>query len=280
MGSIRTRTARAVRCTTAGLVALLALAPQVVAQPASPSPFSRIGFDQRVGQAVPLELTFHDEQGKTVRLGDYFGKRPVVLALVYYNCPMLCTLTVNGLIRGLKSVTFDAGRDYQVVLVSIDPRETPAVAARAREDALHRYARPGADAGWHFLTGSEPQIAALARAVGFRYYYDDAARQYAHAAGIMVATPDGRLSHYFYGIEFPPRTLRLGLVDAADRKIGNVMDQVLLYCFHYDPVQGRYSATTLNVVRLGGALTVVGLALMIVFLRRPEHRGPKPLGTN
>jgi protein SCO1/2 len=261
-----------------GLTAAL-IAAAVAAQPAAPSPFSRIGLDQRVGQSVPLDLPFRDEKGHVVRLGDYFGKRPVVLSLVYYNCPMLCTLTVNGLTRGLKGVTFDAGNDYQVVLVSIDPKETPAIAAKAREDALHRYARPGADAGWHFLTGTEQSIAVLARSVGFRYYYDEVSHQYAHAAGIMLLTPDGRLSRYLYGIEFPPRSLRLGLVEATDRKIGSVMDQVLLYCFHYDPVQGRYSATTLNIVRAGGALTVLGLAVMIVLMRRPAHRGPKPLGT-
>jgi protein SCO1/2 len=262
------------------LTSLLSAAATVrpaAAQPAAPSPFSRIGLDQKVGEQVPANLPFRDEQGRTVRLGSYFGQRPVLMALVYYNCPMLCTLTLNGLTRSLKGVTFDAGRDFQLVIVSIDPRETPAIAARSRLDALARYSRPGADAGFHFLTGSAASIAQLTKAIGFRYYYDETVRQYAHAAGLMVLTPDGRLSRYFYGIEFPSRSLRLALYEAADRKIGSVMDQVLLYCFHYDPVQGRYSAVTLNIVRLGGVLTLLGLGVMIVLFRRHDHR-PKPLG--
>jgi protein SCO1/2 len=264
----------------AGLLAIGVLASvAAAAQPAAPSPFSRIGFDQRVGAQVPLDLTFRDEQGHPVRLQEFFGRRPVVLSLVYYSCPMLCPLTLNGLNRSVKGLSFDVGSDFQVVVVSIDPKETPAQAGRVRAEALTRYGRRGLESGWHFLTGDADQIARLAKVVGFRYYYDEDSHQYAHASGVIVLTPDGKVSRYFYGIEFPSRSLRLGLFEAADRKIGTVMDQVLLYCFHYDPVQGRYSAATLNLVRAGGVLTVLGLGLMIGLLRRPERHGPKPLGT-
>jgi protein SCO1/2 len=244
-----------------------------------PSPFQRLGFDQRVGQQVPPDLAFRDEQGRTVRIGDYFGKRPVVLALVYFRCPMLCPLTLNGLTRSLKGMSFDAGREFEVVVVSFDPRETPADAAAARREALHGYGRPDTAGGWHFLTGGPEPIRRLTQAVGFRYFWDPQVRQFAHAAGIVVLTPRGVASRYLYGIEFPPRNVRLGLVEAAGNRIGSPVDQVLLYCFHYDPVQGRYSAATLKIVRLCAILCVVGLGLMIALLLRREHQGPNRLGT-
>jgi|HubBroStandDraft_3_1064219.scaffolds.fasta_scaffold02369_7 protein SCO1/2 len=255
------------------------------AQPGALSPFQRMGFDQLVGRQVPGDLTFRDETGRQVRLGDYFGRRParpLVLALVYYNCPMLCTLTLAGLSRGLKGLSFDVGRDFDVVVVSFDPRETPAMAAKARREALERYGRRGTPEGWHFLTGQQGSIERLTRAVGFRYFYDPAIGQYAHPAGIVVLTPGGRLARYFFGIEFPSRSLRLALVEAADGRIGSVVDQVLLYCFHYDPVQGKYSAVTLNIVRLGAIVTVLALGVLILLLRRHDHhlkQGPTPLGT-
>jgi protein SCO1/2 len=244
-----------------------------------PSPFQRLGFDQKVGERVPADLVFRDETGRTVRIGDYFGKRPVVLSLVYYGCPMLCPLTLSGLTRSLKSLSFDAGREFEVVVVSFDPRETPAMAAAAKRQALHDYGRPETADGWHFLTGGAEPIRRLTQAVGFRYFYDTQVKQFAHAAGIVLLTPQGAASRYLYGIDFPVRNVRLGLVEAADNRIGSPVDQVLLYCFHYDPVQGRYSAATLNIVRLTAILCVAGLGLMIALLLRREHQGPNPLGT-
>jgi protein SCO1/2 len=243
------------------------------------SPFQRLGFDQRVGQKVPADLLFRDETGRQVRIGDYFGKRPVLLSLVYFRCPMLCPLTLNGLTRSLKGMSFDAGREFEVVVVSIDPRETPAMAAAAKRQALAGYNRPDTAAGWHFLTGGAEPIRRLTATVGFRYFYDQRVQQFAHAAGIVLLTPAGAASRYLYGIEFPPRNVRLGLVEAASNRIGSPVDQVLLYCFHYDPVQGKYSAVTLNIVRLSALLTVAGLGLMIVLLKRREYRRPNPLGT-
>ena len=244
-----------------------------------PSPFQRIGFDQKVGQRVPADLVFRDETGRTVRLGDYYGKRPVVLSLVYYGCPMLCPLTLDGLTRSLKRLSFDAGREFEVVVVSFDPRETPAQAAAAKREAIKDYGRPETAAGWHFLTGGAEPIRRLTQAVGFRYFYDSQVKQFAHAAGIVLLTPQGAASRYLYGIDFPVRNVRLGLVEAADNRIGSAVDQVLLYCFHYDPVQGRYSAATLNIVRLAALLSVAGLGLMITLLLRREHQRPNPLGT-
>jgi protein SCO1/2 len=264
------------------LAAIVAGPRAAAAQPGAPSPFTRMGFDQKVGDQVPGDLAFRDESGRQVRLGDYFGRRParpVILALVYYNCPMLCTMTMGGLTRGLKGLSFDVGRELDVVVVSFDPHETPAMAAKARRDTLERYGSRGTPEGWHFLTGNAASIERLTRAVGFRYFYDAGIRQFAHPAGIVVLTPEGRLARYFYGIEFPSRSLRLALVEAADDKIGSVVDQVLLYCFHYDPVQGKYSAVTLNIVRLGALLTVAGLGVMIALLRRHD-RLPKPGPTN
>jgi protein SCO1/2 len=252
------------------LAAALAGGVAAHAQPAAPSPLKRIGFDQRVGRDLPADLALRDETGRAVRLGDYFGRRPVILTLVYYNCPMLCPLTLNGLVRSLKGMSFEAGREFDVVAVSFDPHEKAADAAKARQDALASYRRPGTESGWHFLTGDAKSIARLTEAAGFRYFYDEAAHQYAHAAGIVVLTPGGRLARYFLGIEFPSRDVRLAVVEAASGKVGTVVDQVLLYCFHYDPVQGRYSAATLNIVRAGAIATVLGLTLGILFMRRHE----------
>ncbi|HEY0781555.1 MAG TPA: SCO family protein [Thermoanaerobaculia bacterium] len=253
-------------------------ASAAVAQPAQPTPFQRMGYDQRVGHKVPTDLAFRDEDGRAVHLGDYFGKRPVVLALVYYTCPMLCTMTLTGLSTTLKGISFDAGREYEVVVVSFDPKDTAAGAAKAKREALSRYGRPATAAGWHFLTGDAAAIAQLTEAVGFRYFFDEQTHQYAHPAGIVVLTPQAKLARYFSGIEYPSRNVRFGLVEAADNRIGTVVDQVLLYCFHYDPVNGKYSAVALNIVRLSAVATVVGLLLMIALLRRRDHQ-PKTLGT-
>jgi protein SCO1 len=265
------------------LACALALAGLTVAsaaaQPAQPTPFQRMGYDQRVGQKVPTDLAFRDETGRTVHLGDYFGKRPVVLALVYYTCPMLCTLTLNGLTSSLKGLSFDAGKEYEVVVVSFDPKDTPAAAAKMKREAMSRYGRPGTADGWHFLSGDAQAIAHLTQAVGFRYFYDEQSHQFAHPAGIVVLTPGAVLARYFYGIEFPSRNVRLGVVEAADNRLGTVVDQVLLFCFHYDPANGRYSAAVLNIVRLSAIATVIGLLLTIALLRRRDSQQPKTLGT-
>jgi protein SCO1/2 len=238
-----------------------------------PAALRGIEIEQRLNQPVPLDLPFRDEAGRAVRLGDYFGRRPVVLALVYYDCPMLCTQVLNGLVSALSVVSLDAGRDFDVVAVSFDEREKPSDALAKKNAYLTRYRRPGAAAGWHFLTGEKPAIAALTSSVGFHFRYDRERDQFAHASAVYVLTPDGRLSRYFFGIEYPPRDLRLGLVEASSGRIGTPADRVLLYCFHYDPTTGRYGAVVLNIVRLAGLATLAVLAVSIAVLsRRHRHR--------
>lgn len=237
-----------------------------------PDVLRNVDFEQHLDAPLPLDLPFVDETGAAVTLGSYFGKRPVVLVLAYYECPMLCTLVLNGLTSALRAVSFDIGSQFDVVTVSFDPREGPDLAAAKKAAYLKEYRRPGAEKGWHFLTGEESSIRALTEAVGFRYAFDPESKQFAHAAGIVVATPEGRLSRYFYGVEFPPRDLRLGLVEAAEGRIGNAIDQILLYCFHYDPKTGRYSAVALNTIRAGGLLTVALLGSFIVVMLRRERR--------
>ena len=245
------------------------------AQETRPAVPRGIGIDQRLNEQVPLALVFHDESGRSVQLGDYFGSKPVILALVYYRCPMLCPLVLDGLVSSLRVLSFTAGDQFTVVVVSFNPRETPEFAAAKKETALQRYARPGAEGGWHFLTGEEQAIARLAGAVGFRYTYDAAQDQYAHASGIVVLTPQGKIARYFYGIEYAPRDLRLGLVEAAANKIGSPIDQLLLLCYHYDPARGKYSAVVVDAVRLGGAATVLALGTFLVVMWRRETRKQK-----
>ena len=266
----------------AALALVLALLPTLASaqmgaapppQPATPGVLSEVGFDQHLGESVPLDLAFTDEAGRAVRLGDYFGKRPVVLSLVYYDCPMLCTLSLNGLSAALEVLSFVPGQEFEVVTVSFDPKETPALAAAKKKAYLSRYKRPGAQTGWHFLTGGAESIAALTRAVGFRYVWDEATKQFAHPAGVVVLTPEAKISHYLFGVEYAPKDLRLALVAAAGGRIGGPADQLLLYCYRYDPQAGRFSASILNLVRLLGVLTVLGLAGYIVSAsvkRRPQ----------
>jgi protein SCO1 len=236
-----------------------------------------VGIDQHLDAPVPLDLPFVDEHGRDVRLGDYFGKRPVVLALVYYECPMLCTLVLNGMVSSLEALTFTPGQDFEVVAVSFDPGETPALALDKKKTYLTRYGRPGAEGGIHFLTGREDSIRQLTAAVGFRYVYDPAIDQFAHPAAITVLTPAGRVSRYLYGIEYAPKDLRLALVEATDGRIGTAVDQVLLYCYHYDPETGKYGVAIMNVIRLAGILTVGAVgAFVLLTLRRDRassHRG-------
>lgn len=235
-----------------------------------------IGIDQRLGNGVPLELTFRDETGRTVRLGDYFGKRPVFISLVYYNCPKLCNLVLNGLVGGLRTLPFTVGKEFDVVTVSFDPSEGAGDAAKKKEVVRHDYGRQGDaasfNAGWHFLTGDKAQIDALANSVGFKYQFDTATNQYAHASGVMLATPEGKLSHYFYGIEYAPRDLKFGLVEASAGKVGSVVDKLTLYCYHYDPTSGKYAPIIMNIMRLTGVLTVLGLVALISILHRRRRR--------
>jgi protein SCO1/2 len=245
------------------------LAPSGEPAANKPGILSRIGIDQRIGQPLPLDLPFTDEQGRQVRLGEFFGKRPVILALVYYECPMLCTQVLNGLVTALGVITFDAGREFDVVAVSFNPNEGPGLASQKKANYLERYGRPQTADGWHFLTGTEASIRALTEAVGFRYEYDERIKQYAHGAGIELVTPTGTLARYFYGIEFSARDIRLGLIEASAERIGTVMDQVLLLCYHYDPSTGQYGAAVLGLVRLSGIATVlVFFAYLAVALRR------------
>jgi protein SCO1/2 len=224
---------------------------------------------------VPPELTFVDETGRSVKLGEYFGKRPLILNLVYYNCTMLCGEALAGLTGAMKMVKFDVGNEFEVVTVSFNPQETPAVAAAKKQDYLKRYGRPGAASGWHFLTGPAESINALTKAVGFQYQYDPRINQYAHATAILVLTPQGRISRYFYGVDYPPKDLRMGLVEASEGKIGNAVDQVLLYCYHYDPATGKYGAVVNNVLRLGGGLTIVIVGGLLLILFRLEKSAPR-----
>jgi protein SCO1/2 len=250
-------------------------APRIV-QPDSapkgnlPGPLRQVGIDQKLNNQVPLDLVFTDENGQQVRLGQYFGRKPVILSLVYYDCPMLCTQVLTGLTGSLKALKFDAGREFEVVTVSFDPREKPELAREKKANYMARYGRPDAAAGWHFLTGDEPSITALTEAVGFRFAWDEETKQFAHASGIMVLTPEGKVSRYFYGIDYAPRDVQLGLVEASNNKIGSPVDQILLYCFHYDPQTGKYGFVIMNVMRVMGFATFFGLALLIVVMKRRE----------
>ena len=237
---------------------------------AVPAPLREIGFDQNLDRVVPLDIPFSDEGGRAVRLGAYFGARPVVLALVYYDCPMLCTQVLNSLTSTLKVLSLEPGRDFEIVTVSFDPREKPALAAAKKAVYLDRYKRPGAAGGWHFLTGEQASIERLTHAAGFRYVWDERLRQFAHPTGITVLTPQGRLSRYLFGVEYGPRDLRFALVEASAGKVGTPVDQVLLYCYHYDPETGRYGLVIMRVVRLAGAATVLALASFIAIMIRRE----------
>jgi protein SCO1/2 len=237
-----------------------------------PAMVKGVGIDQNLNAQIPLDLTFHDETGKTVRLAQYFGQKPVVLALVYYECPMLCDMVLNGLTHSMEQISLNLGQDFDVVTVSFNPKETWQLAASKKANYVEKYQRKGAVQGWHFLTGEEANIKKLADTAGFHYKYDPITQQYAHASGIMVLTPDGKISRYFYGIEYKPKDLRLGLVEASQDKIGNFADQVLLFCFHYDPMTGKYGLIIANVTRVLASASVLALGGMIFFfLRRERH---------
>jgi len=256
------------------LVGLAICCASARAEATLPPLLQKVGFDQRLNEQVPPDIEFTDETGKHVNVGDYFHDKPVVLVLAQYRCKMLCTMVLNGLTQGLMDVPFDVGKDFQVVTVSFDARETPELAAAKKQTYVQRYGRPGAATGWHFLTGKETSIKKLTDAVGFRFTYDSKHDQFAHASGVILLTPSGKVSRYFYDIRYSGRDLRLGLVEASENKIGSPVEQILLYCFHYDPAEGKYGAAVMNFVRLGGVLTLVALVGLIGVLRRRERRKP------
>jgi protein SCO1/2 len=260
-------------------IALLAYPATVAAQFTDPNQgigvrpelLKEVGVDQKLNDEIPLNLAFRDEHGRPVELAQFFGSKPVILTLVYYNCPMLCTQVLNGLDRSLEVLPLEIGKDFNVVTVSIDPTDRPVVAEAKQAMYAGMYRRPGAQYGWHFLTGDEPQIKQLADSVGFRYAYDPDSKQYAHASAIMLLTPAGKISRYFYGVSYPERDLRLGLVEASQGKIGSPVDAVLLFCYHYDPHTGKYGLLISRVLQLGGILTVLVGGIFLIFLFRGEH---------
>jgi protein SCO1/2 len=236
-----------------------------------PAALQRVAFEQRLDQPLPLDLPFTDESGAAVKLGDYFGSKPVILAFVYYECPMLCTQVLNGLESALRVLEESVGREFDVVTVSFDPRETAALAAGKKKAYLDRYKRAGAEQGWHFLTGSQASIDALTKAAGFSYYWDEASQQFAHASGIIVATPAGRLSRYFFGIDYSPRDIKFALMESSSERIGSLADQLLLYCYHYDPATGNYGFVAMSAVRIGGAVTLLALVGFVLLSIRRDH---------
>ena len=242
----------------------------IMSPPANVRPpgLRNVGIEQHLNEQIPPALTFRDETGKAVQLGDYFGKKPMILNLVYYQCPMLCGEVLSGLESALRVLKFDVGKEFDVLTVSFDPKETPEMAVRKKAEFLKRYGRPGAAQGWHFLTGSVASIDALTKAAGFQYQYDPKSGQFAHATAIMVLTPEGKIAQYYYGVEFAPKDLRLGLIQASENKIGTVVDQLLLYCYHYDPDTGKYGAIISRVLQLAAGATVLILGTLLVVLFR------------
>jgi len=234
----------------------------------------QIGIDQHLGERLPLDVPFRDDTGRTVTLGDYFHagrQRPVVLTFVYYECPMLCKLAMGDLVRALNAMPLTAGKDFDILTISIDPRETPEQAAKKKRAYVKEHRRAEAEQGWHFLTGDQASITAATKAAGFRYTWDEKYKQYVHASGLMIVAPDGRLTRYFYGVDYSPKDLRLSLVEAADGKVGGLVDQVLLYCFHYDPASGKYSTAVLNLLKAGAVVTMLGIGGMLAFFIRRER---------
>ncbi len=249
----------------------------IMSPPASMRPpgLKNVGILQNLNEQIPADLTFRDEAGKTVQLGDYFGKKPMILNLVYYQCPMLCGEVLSGLTSALGVLKFDVGKEFDVLTVSFDPKDTPEIATLKKAEYLKRYKRAGAEQGWHFLVGSQASIDALTKAAGFQYQYDPKTGQFAHSTAIMILTPQGKIAQYYYGVEFAPKDLRLGLIQASSNKIGNVVDEVLLYCYHYDPNTGKYGAVITRILRLSGAATIL---LMGIFLGILIRRGSPPDG--
>jgi protein SCO1/2 len=248
------------------------LSPVPSTQLGVPPELEDVGFKPTLNGQVPLNLEFRDESGATVKLADFFHGKPVILALVYYQCPLLCNQELEGLVGSLKMLTFDAGKEFDVVVVSFDPRETAAMASAKKQGILARYRRADPDAGWHFLTGQSSAIEPLANSVGFHYVWDKPSGMWAHASGILLLTPQGRISRYFYGIEYSPRDVRLGLIEASDNKIGTPIDQALLFCYHYDPASGKYGVLVQRMLRIGGLLTILGIGgIILLCVRRTRQ---------
>jgi protein SCO1/2 len=282
-----------VRGSAFAVAAFIALATPVLAQmggttaagykrepgmPAStmPAPLREIGFDQNIGQQLPLDTNVVDEGGRTVPVGSYFGKRPVILLFAYYSCPMLCTQVINGLASAVGVLSLTPGRDFEVLVVSFDPRDTPATSAVKKAQYLDRYTHAGGDAATHFVTASQPAIERLTKAAGFRYVWDKPTEQFAHPTGVIVLTPDGRMARYLFGIEYGPRDLRLALVEASEGKVGSAVDTLLLYCYHYDPMTGRYGVAIMRTLRVAGASTVLALGAFVFVMFRREKRRQVP----
>lgn len=249
--------------------------PSVGTSNGLPDALKKIGIEQKLGQQMPLETEFKDENGKTVKLGEFFNKgRPVIIAFVYYECPMLCNEVLNGLTGTLKGINFDAGKDFDVVAISFDARENekPDLARNKKESYMARYGRPGSEKGWHFLTGSEASIQAATQAAGFGFEWDEKSSQFAHAGGIMITSPDGKLARYFYGIDYAPKDVKFGIMESAESRVGNAAEQLLLFCYHYDPSTGKYGLAVLSVMRIGAVLTILGMGAMgLVFWRRNKR---------
>lgn len=239
-----------------------------------PAILKRTGFDQNLGAQLPLDAMVRNEEGQLVPLGSFFTGRPVVFSLVYYNCPMLCNLVLNGVVDVMRQVAFEPGRDYDLVTLSFNHEETHLLAAQKKANYIKEFAKPGAADGWHFLTADEPAVKAITEVAGFKFAWDEKAQEFAHGSGIMIATPDGKLSHYFYGVQFVPRDVRLALVDASNGAIGNPVDQLMLFCYHYDPLVGGYSAAIMNLVRAGcfAIIAAVG-GFLLVSWRRERNAG-------
>ncbi len=274
------RRLRALRLATVVLAVAVSATP-LGAQPMMPSPAREVGWEQHTGAQLPLDATFKDETGKSVRLGDYFGKKPVILSLAYYKCPMLCGIALEGLARSLKGFTLTPGADFEVVTLSFSPVEQPPLAREKKTNLVEFYGRKAeGEAGWHFLTGDETQIRRVTEAVGFKYRWDELQKQYAHATGVVLATPEGVLSRYFFGVEYSPKELRLGLSEASEGKVGGVTAQLLLLCFQYNPALGKYTATTMTVLRIAGAVLVFSFGAFLAVMLRRERRGRAHAGAS
>jgi protein SCO1/2 len=270
---------------SSSLLALLVLslsAHDLTAQPIVPAPVMKeVGWEQRIGKKVPLDATFRDENGEMVKLSKYFRGKPVILSLAYYECPMLCGIALEGLAGSLKGFNLSAGSEFEIVTLSFDPREKPPLAKAKKAGYVARYGRPGANEGWHFLTGDDAEIREVTNAVGFRYQWDEKQQQFAHATGIVVLTPDGTISRYFFGIEYAPKELRLGLFEASQGKVGSVIEQLLLLCYHYDPVVGKYTTTVLAILRVAAAFTILALGMLVGgMLYRERVKKRQQLGVN
>ena len=240
-----------------------------------PDALKKIGIEQKLGEMLPPDAILKDESGASVRLGDYFGKRPVIIAFVYYECPMLCNQVLNGLTGSLKGMSLEAGKDFDVVAISFDARENekPDLAKNKKASYMERYGKPGTESGWHFLTGTQEELDKVTNAAGFSYKWDERSNQFAHAGGIMVTTPEGKLSRYMYGIDYSPKDLKFGIMESSTNKIGSTTEQLLLYCYHYDPSTGKYGLAILRVMRLGGIATILAMGLMgFVFWRRNKKK--------